>query len=444
MIKKKYPQVSLVGRSNVGKSALFNKLADNKRALVYDELGITRDPIIDSSHWKDYAYNIVDTAGFLIANKQIINDITKKALEKAEEFIKNSDLLLFVVDGVVGYTQEDIQLFSYIKKFNIPILIVINKNDVKTSEDEILNMQGVLQENGHISISAIHSRSISELQDLIISSLSWDLYNIDELNNQEYFRVSLLGRPNVGKSSIMNILVEENVSIISPIAGTTREAISKELENETMKITISDTAGVRKSRSIEERIEELMVSNTMKTIQQSHIIIMVLDISSDDLYDQDINLVMRAFNDLNRAVIIIWNKIDLVPENKINEIINNKIKLYKHFFDNIPQFLFSAITGENKNKIISEIKALWKRYCKKYDSREVCMALRESLHKTPLIKIKQELQFQSLYIIKTAPLTIMIKTRQKLWFKEAEISFLKNQMRKKFNLLGCPIVFNIV
>ncbi len=444
MKTKLNPQVSLVGRSNVGKSALFNKLANHKRALVYDELGITRDPIIDESSWKDYTYTIVDTAGFLIANKQIINDITKKALIKAEEYIKNSDLLLLVVDGVVGYTQEDIQLFSYIKKLNIPILIVINKSDVKSSESEILSMQGVLQEHGHIAISAIHSKAISDLQDLIVNSIKWDLYKINNQENQEYFNVAFLGRPNVGKSSIMNILVEEDVSIISPIAGTTREAISKELSNETMRITITDTAGVRKPRSIEERIEELMVSNTMKTLEQSHIVIMVLDISSEELYDQDINLAMRAFNELHKAIIIIWNKTDLVKKEDIKKIVEKKTHLYKHFFDCLPQIYFSALTKENKNGIIKEIKALWKRYSQKFDSREICMALRESLHKTPLIRIKQELQFQTLSVIKTKPLTIMIKTRQKPWFKESEISFFKNQLRKKFNLLGCPIVFIII
>jgi GTP-binding protein len=444
MKKNILPQVTIVGRSNVGKSALFNKLADYKRALVYDELGITRDPIIDTSHWKDYIYNIIDTAGFLIFNKQLTNEITKKALSKAKKYIESSNLLLFVVDGIIGYTQEDLQLFSYIKKLNIPILIVINKSDVKESEDVILSMQGVLQDHGHITISAIHSQSISDLQDLITQTINWTQYNIEEKNEEEYFKVALLGRPNVGKSSIMNILVEEEISIVSEIAGTTREAISKELENETMRITITDTAGVRRSRSIDERIEELMVSNTMKTIERSHIIIMVLDISIDQLYDQDINLVMRAFNDLHRGVIVVWNKIDLVPKTKIKEIILQKTHLYKHFFDIIPQIEFSAITKENKDKIIKEIKALWKRYKQYFDSREVCMALRESLHKTPLIRIKQELQFQSLSVIKNGPPTIMIKTRQKLWFKEPEIAFLKNQMRKKFNLLGVPVVFVIV
>ncbi len=121
MKKKLCPQISLVGRSNVGKSALFNKLADTKRALVYDELGITRDPIIDSSSWRGYSYTIIDTAGFIISNKKMNNQITEKATLKATEYIKNSDLILFVVDGTVGYTQEDVHLFSSIKKLNIPI-----------------------------------------------------------------------------------------------------------------------------------------------------------------------------------------------------------------------------------------------------------------------------------------------------------------------------------
>lgn len=436
-----YPNVCIVGRSNVGKSALFNKLAETKRALVYDELGVTRDPIVDTSEWKGYTYTIIDTAGFLMSHKKIKNEITEKALVKATEYIHSADVILFVIDGTIGYTNEDRHIWSYVKKLDIPIIIVINKIDTKIAQDEYEHLIGVLQEDNHIAISAIHSHSVNELQDMIITTISWDKWQNKEMETKEYFGVALLGKPNVGKSSITNILVKENISIISPIAGTTREAISKQIEENNIEITISDTAGVRKSRSINERIEELMVSNTMKTIEKSHIVIMVFDISEEELYDQDIKLIMHAFNNLHRAVLVIWNKIDLVPTDDIKQIIKNKTAPYTHFFDIIPQIYFSAKENNEGKIIIDALTHLWKRYKKRFDSREIRMILKEAMHKTPLYRIKQELQFQSLSVIKNAPPTILIKTRQKQWFGDAEIAFFKNQLRKRLDLFGIPIVF---
>jgi GTP-binding protein len=435
------PSVCIVGRSNVGKSALFNKLAETKRALVYDELGVTRDPIVDTSEWKGHTYTVIDTAGFLMSHKKIKNEITEKALVKATQYIQNADLIIFVIDGTVGYTNEDRHIWSYVKKLEIPVIIVINKIDTRVAQEEYEHLVGVLQEDNHIAISAIHSHSINDLQDMIINAISWEQWQNNEIQDKEYFGVALLGKPNVGKSSITNILVKENISIISPIAGTTREAISKQIEENNIEITISDTAGVRKSRSINERIEELMVSNTMKTIEKSHIVIMVFDISEEELYDQDITLIMHAFNNLHRGVLVVWNKIDLVPKEKIKEIVKTKTALYAHFFDIIPQVYFSAKENYEGNIIIDALTKLWKRYKQRFESREIRMILKEAMHKTPLFRIKQELQFQSLSVIKNAPPTILIKTRQKQWFGDAEIAFFKNQLRKKLDLFGVPIVF---
>lgn len=443
MINKMYPRVTIVGRSNVGKSALFNKLANDKRALVYDEEGVTRDPLVDLSSWCDFTYQVIDTAGFLPTLKKQKNDIVAKSILHGEEYIQTSDMILFVVDGTVGYTQEDLKLFSYVKKISIPICIVINKIDTKLGEEEYLQMVGTLQEGNTIGISAIHSKGISDLQDLIIKNIDWSKYVGKIENDNEYFKVVLLGRPNVGKSSIMNVLMEEDISIVSDVAGTTREAISKDIITEdNFKITLSDTAGVRKSRSIEERIEELMVSNTMKTIDKSHIVIMVLDISSQDLYDQDINLVMRAFYDLHKAVLIIWNKVDLLKKNEDPfKIIKEKTEKYSHFFDIVPQIIFSAITKRNKEMVIPAIKKLWHRYKQRFEGKEIYTIVNEAFLKTPLVKIKQKLQIQSIHVLKTCPPTFCIKSRQHKLFGPSEITFLSNKVRKKFDLSGVPIVW---
>lgn len=443
MNTKIYPRVTIVGRSNVGKSALFNKLANDKRALVYDEMGVTRDPLVDLSSWKDYTYEIIDTAGFLPTLKKQKNDIVAKSILHGEKYITSSDLIIFVVDGTVGYTQEDLHLFSYIKKINAPIIIVINKIDTKEAEENYLQMTDVLQAGKCIAISAIHSKGISDIQDMITENINWTSYQNQEKSDNEYFHVALLGRPNVGKSSIMNIIAEEEISIVSDVAGTTREAISKDiLTKDAFQITLSDTAGVRKSRSIEERIEELMVSNTMKTIKKSHIVIMVIDINDNELYDQDINLAMHAFNTLHKGILVIWNKIDLLKkESDPLKIIKEKTEKYKHFFDIVPQIIFSALTKRNKEKVVPAIKSLWQRYKQRFDSKEIYMLIHEHMQKTPLVKIKQKLQIQSIHVIKTAPPTFVIKSRQHELFTNSEITFLSNSLRKHFDLLGVPIIW---
>lgn len=439
------PRVSIVGRTNVGKSALFNKLADEKRALVFDEIGVTRDPLVDTASWMGYNYEIIDTAGFLPTLKKQKNDIAARALLHGERYITTSDLIIFVVDGAVGYVEEDLRLFSYLKKMSVPIIVVINKIDTKQAQENAEEMTFVLQEERYISISAIHSKSITDLQELILKNIDWKLYEKQAEVSCPYFSVALLGRPNVGKSSIMNIIANEEISIISDVAGTTREAVSTSLLTEdSFHITISDTAGVRKSRSIEERIEELMVSNTMKTIQKSHIVLMVLDINDTEIFDQDMTLAMHAFEQLAKGILIIWNKIDLLPKNSDPlKIIKEKTKKYKHFFDIVPNLLFSAKTERNKEKLIPEIKALWKRYNQRVDGKEVFIYIREILAQKPLIKMQQKLQIQSLHIIKTAPPTLVIRSRQYALFGSSEVNFLTNQLRKKFDLYGVPVIWKI-
>jgi GTP-binding protein len=445
MKKLLMPRVCIVGRTNVGKSALFNKLADDKRALVFDEIGVTRDPLVDTASWLGHTYEIIDTAGFLPTLKKEKNDIAARALLHGEKYIRSADLILFVVDALVGYVEEDIRLFSFIKKLGVPIIVVLNKVDTKKAQDSLEELLYVLQNHSYISISAAHSRGIEDLQGLIVNQIDWSRYHEEEEGKHPYFSVALLGRPNVGKSSIANILAEEEISIISDVAGTTREAISKDLYTEdNFKITISDTAGVRKSRAVEDRIEELMVSNTMRTVQKSHLVLMVIDINDDQLLDQDITLAIKAFEDFGKAILIIWNKIDLLPKNSDPlKLIKEKTLKYKHFFDIVPQIIFSAKTKRNKEKLIPEIKGLWGRYSQRIESREVYTYIKELLSQKSLFKIQQKLQIQSLHVIKTAPPTFIIKSRQYALFGKSEINFLTNHLRKKFDLKGIPVIWKI-
>jgi GTP-binding protein len=437
-MKKKL--VTIIGRSNIGKSALFNKLADHKRALVLDSIGVTRDPIKDTSSWKGYQYDIADTAGFITQKNIDSSDpITSLAIARATQYLEEADILLFMIDGTTGYTQEDMQLFSRIKKLNKPIIIVFNKCDVKDSEESFIYMTALFQGYTLVKISAIHSININTLQDTIITLLpdSEKEHNDKKIKS----KIAILGKPNVGKSSIMNILTEQNIAIVAPIAGTTRETISQSISLAANEYLISDTAGVRKSRAIEERIEELMVSNTMNTIQEADIVLMVFDISDNALHDQDIKLMSYAWNTLYKAILIVWNKIDLVNKNNdVMKIIEEKTSQYKHIFEHIPQITFSTIDDKHdKNSILEPLEQLSHRYAQFLDPKEIKMILRDALHHNPLFKTKQKLDFQKLDVVRSAPPTIVIYSRQKMLFSNSEIAFFQKQIRLHKDLLGVPI-----
>jgi GTP-binding protein len=435
--KDSIPTVVLVGRPNVGKSALFNKLADKKRALVYDVEGVTRDPIVDTVSWGSCLYRLVDTAGiFESLSKRDL--LTQEGVKKSFSYLDKADIILFVVDGSVGYTEEDIRILEYAKKKRKPLFVVVNKSDLKLTQELISQGYYDGDEYEKVFLSAIHRKNIEGLQKQISTVLKKESDGGEEAETP-YFFVTFLGKPNVGKSSIMNILTRSQSSFVSSVPGTTREAVSFGLEDSSFAITLTDTAGVRRKKSVSSRLEELMVSNTIRSIECSHIVIMVFDASEERLADQDLQLVMKAFNDYNKAVLVIWNKIDLVKTKNIKRYVNEKIDLYQYFFRNIPQVYFSAKQMKDGKQIIHEIKKLWMRYSQVYDSKEIQLLLKEALAKKSIVKSKQILTFQYAYVAKTKPLSIIISSRQKEYFTESTLLFLKNEIRKKKKLLGVPI-----
>jgi GTP-binding protein len=437
---KNIKRVVLIGRPNVGKSAIFNRLADTQRALVYDEAGVTRDPISDTSSWNGFQYEIIDTAGFMFGKDIKKESISEKAIFKSEQFIKSSDLILFVVDGDIGLVDDDWKLLSYSQKLKIPLIMVVNKSDKKNSEEIFLQIKGMSFEEV-VYISAAHGKAIEDLKSEIIKKLfkneENNITNNDFDNNS--FKVAILGRPNVGKSSLINAITKEEKSIVSEIAGTTRETISTEFIFNNIKIIIQDTAGLRRPRAIEERLEELMVSNTIKTISNSDLIIMIFDISEEKLLDQDIKLVCYAFQNLYKGILIVWNKIDLIQNIDPKEKAKNLFSGYEFIFDLIPQIFVSAKKEKNIEEIQKNLISLWNRYSQRFDENEVFNILKTSLLKKPQIRCEQTLKIKSLKVIRTTPPTFLINVSNPSFFKESVLSFLRKCLRKEYNLDGVPI-----
>lgn len=440
---KKHPIVVLVGRPNVGKSALFNRIANTIRALIYDQPGVTRDILQDICTWHDTTFTIVDTPGLdsLLHQK---DSITQEAIIEAEKTTQNASLIVYVIDGKEGITKTDEILLRKFQKLQKPICIALNKTDIKDAEDTRYDIKG-LGFSEITSVSASHGKGISDLLDSIIYIINTNTnYNNEEINLEQSpeqlisSSVAFLGRPNVGKSSILNAILNKKRSIVSPIAGTTREAVYETFNHGDIEITLADTAGVRRSRAINDRLEELMVSNTMSALDRASIVVMILDISENALFDQDIKLLLHAYQTMKKGVLIIWNKIDLIQSADRIKHVKFITQEYSYIFDLLPQLFVSAEKKINIEKIIPHIVALHKRYFQRFNSEIVSNTLREAVHKKPLFKSEQVLKIYKAEVIRAAPPTIVIYTQQKSFFSDTQFNFLDKVMRKKFNLLGVP------
>ncbi len=437
MKKNKIPRVSVVGKPNVGKSALFNKISIDSRALVYDEKGVTRDPISGKSEWKDYVFEIIDTAGLFSKKSQKNDFILNKACEKAYEYIKLSDVILFVVDAFEGLDFSDYEIYEELKKINKRIIIVANKFDKKNIHenlDEIFSLSHKV-----ICVSAIHSLGINDLFDEIIEVLKLEKLEACVESGVKSYNVTFLGRPNVGKSSILNALSNSNRSLVSEIPGTTRESIKEEFEFDDITLNVIDTAGVRKQSAIEGRLEALMVSNTISMVEKSHLVLVVFDLSARELFDQDIKLLGYIFQDLCRAVVVIWNKIDLLKNEDYKKIVFDITEKYKHIFENIPSLFLSTKTRENIDLIFPLVKKIIKNYHKRFIPEEVLNIFRNSFGEKNVKRCTQQLKIVDVNVLRTAPPTFLIKTSNARWFNSSHRAMLSKVLRKKFDLEGVPI-----
>ncbi len=437
MKKNKLPRISIAGKPNVGKSALFNKISSDSRALVYDEKGVTRDPVFGKAEWKDYVFEIIDTAGLFSKKSQKNDFILNKASEKAYEYIKSSDAILFVVDAFEGLDFCDYEIYEELKKINKKIIIAANKFDKKNIQenlDEIFSLP-----HNVVSVSAMHSLGINDLLDEIIEVLKLENLEAYVESGIKSYNVTFLGRPNVGKSSLLNALSNSNRSLVSEVPGTTRESIKEEFEFDDITLNVIDTAGVRKQSAVEGRLESLMVSNTISMVEKSHLVLVVFDLSERELFDQDIKLLGYIFQDLCRSVIVIWNKIDLLENEDYKKIVADITEKYKHIFENIPAVFISTKTKENIDFVFPLVKRIIKNYHKRFIPEEILNIFRNAFGEKNIKRCCQPLKILDVNVLRTAPPTFLIKTSNARWFNSSHRAILSKVLRKKFDLEGVPI-----
>jgi len=426
------PLVAIVGRPNVGKSTLFNKLVGKRIAIVEDRPGVTRDRIYSEVEWLNNKFILIDTGGLEPSNKEELFLKVKKQVEIA---IDMAHLIIFLVDGKEGLNPIDREIANILRKTDKKILLVCNKVDNKKDMDMIYDFYG-LGFDEIIPISAALGLGIGDLLDKIIENLPQTL---EDGYEDDVIKIAVIGRPNVGKSSLVNKILGEERVIVSDIPGTTRDAIDTYFEKEDNKYVLIDTAGLRRKSKIYDDIEKYSVIRALTAIDRSDVCLVIID-AKEGVTEQDKRIAGYALEQ-KKAIIILVNKWDLIEKdnNTYNEFLKN-IRLELDFIDFAPVIFISAKTGQRVNRVLESVNNVYFEYSKRISTGLLNDVINQSILLNPPpsgLKIYYITQID----IKPPTFTIFVDDPEKLHF--SYMRFLENEIRKSFGFDGAPFKFII-
>ncbi|OQA35274.1 MAG: GTPase Der [Candidatus Dependentiae bacterium ADurb.Bin331] len=429
----KLPQVVIVGRTNVGKSTLFNRLSNDVKSMTLDYEGVTRDFVHDTVCWQNVCFELIDSGGISVT--KVHDELAERVRLLGFKLIDRADLILFAVDGTVGLTNDDRHLVQYVRKTGKPIILVINKMDTKVAGQLIYEWKQLGIEH-MFPISAQHGTGIAELLEAIVRNVP----AISAYQEQEpAYSIVFLGKPNVGKSSLMNLLLEQERTLVSAVAGTTREAITEPIKFYSETIALTDTPGIRKKRAIDETLEQMMVKTSFRAVQNAAIVLLMVDGAEGQISDQELKLAFYSFQE-GKAIILLFNKDDLMTDLNRSDL-KFDLSKYEHFIKKVPMLSISCKTGKNVGKILPLVKKVWEKYSHDYESSEIDRILKTALRNTPLYHRSHMLKLFKAEQIKKAPPTILLRVNEPDWFGPSQLSFFENVLRNELDLVGVPIRF---
>lgn len=429
----KLPQVVLIGRTNVGKSTLFNRLSSTVKSITLDRIGVTRDFLHDTVTWNGVGFNFVDTGGVQI--KKTHDELYKRVSEGVFSLLEKADLVLFMVDGTTGAVPEEFELAKLLHKLGKPVILVINKGDVKEVGDNTY-MFDRLGFKRSMVVSAQHGFGVGDLLDMIVENLP---YKAAPEVIEKPLKVVIIGKPNAGKSSLLNALLQEERAIVSDIAGTTREPITEKVTFYKEDMALTDTPGLRRKRGVDDLLEQLMVKKAFHELKDADIVLLVIDACAGKLSDQELKLAFYAF-ERNKALIILFNKYDLVDEQIQGELDFN-LAPYDYFLKKIKMLRISCKSGRNIGKVLAIVKGVADRYRQQFAQEDLSVLFREALSRRQLYYQGNKLVVYRAKQVKTAPITIVLFVNDPLFFGQSQLAYLDSALRKEHDLEGVPVKF---
>jgi GTPase len=422
--------VAIVGRPNVGKSTLYNRLTESRKAIVDDFSGVTRDRHYGIAEWLDKPFTVVDTGGY-VANSV---DVFEAAIrEQVLIAIEEATVILFMVDVTTGITDLDDEIASLLRRSNKPVFVVVNKLDNTSllSDSMVFYSLGL----GEIySISAMTGSGTGELLDEVVK-------HFDETPTEENTlpKYAIIGRPNVGKSSIINALIGKDRNIVTPIAGTTRDSIHIHYNQYGHDFMLIDTAGMRKKTKVKENIEFYSVMRTIKALEEADVVILMID-AVEGIESQDINIFHLAEKN-KKGIVIVVNKWDLIEKNnKTSKVFEDQIRQKIAPFTDVP-IVFTSVTEKQRiMRVIETANKVYENRAKKIPTsklNEVMLPIIESYPppstKGKYVKIKYATQ-----IAGTSPMFAFFCNLPQ-YIKEPYYRFVENKLRENFDFNGAPV-----
>lgn len=435
-------KVVIVGRPNVGKSTLFNRLSGKRRALTHDLPGMTRDRLTGIVELDDgRRYELTDTGGLEYGDSPM-SAYAGDIREQAQRALKEADFILFLVDGAAGLLSEDREIAQDLRAESARTVLVVNKIDRKDAAAAV-NEFWELGFERVLAISAEHGAGTDDLEDVIAEVIPPDSVLSEEEDENAPARVAIIGRPNVGKSSLLNRLTQEDRAVVSPISGTTRDAIDSDITRGDRSYVLIDTAGIRRKGKTTDEAEKLAVISARKAIERCDIALVMID-ATDGVTSQDATVAGYA-DDAGKAALILVNKWDAEqhdPEHykRFEDQARQKLK----FLAYAPLLFISAKTGRNVEKIFPKIDAIIDGYRKKFRTSELNGILERAVtaHNPPTVRGKQR-RFYYVTQLKSAPPTFALFSNVDEPLHFSYRRYLENQFRDAMQLVGSPIHFII-
>jgi GTP-binding protein len=428
------PIIAIVGRPNVGKSTLFNKLIGERRSIVEDTPGVTRDRIYGETEWRGKRMILIDTGGI---EPKTDNLILKQMRQQAQMAIDTADVIIFMCDVRTGLTANDRDIAVMLKKSGKPIVPCINKCDsIGALPMEFYEFYELGFEEDPIGVSSIHGSGSGDLLDACLRYLDdWQ----DTMEEDDSIKVAVIGKPNAGKSSIINRLIGEERLIVSNIAGTTRDAVDTQLENEYGKFTFIDTAGIRRQSKIDDKIEHFSVLRAHMAVERAQVCLLMID-ASTGITDQDTKIAGIA-HEAGKAVIIVVNKWDLIEKdnNTVNEF-NNRIRTELAYMPYAPILYISAKTGQRVTNLFERIVYVYGQSVMRVTTGMLNDVLGDAMIRVqPPSDKGRRLKIYYMTQIATAPPTFVIFCNNVELFHFSYQRYIENCLRETFGFMGTPI-----
>lgn len=428
------PIIAIVGRPNVGKSTLFNKLIGERRSIVEDTPGVTRDRIYGETEWRGKRMILIDTGGI---EPKTDNLILKQMRQQAQMAIDTADVIIFMCDVRTGLTANDRDIAVMLKKSGKPVVPCINKCDsIGALPMEFYEFYELGFEEDPIGVSSIHGSGSGDLLDACLRYLDdWQ----DTMEEDDSIKVAVIGKPNAGKSSIINRLIGEERLIVSNIAGTTRDAVDTQLENEYGKFTFIDTAGIRRQSKIDDKIEHFSVLRAHMAVERAQVCLLMID-ASTGITDQDTKIAGIA-HEAGKAVIIVVNKWDLIEKdnNTVNEF-NNRIRTELAYMPYAPILYISAKTGQRVTNLFERIVYVYGQSVMRVTTGMLNDVLGDAMIRVqPPSDKGRRLKIYYMTQIATAPPTFVIFCNNVELFHFSYQRYIENCLRETFGFMGTPI-----